>query len=174
MTVRKAVDPAPVYLGCYLDKGTVGTLAGRDLDGYLLSDTAGMTNEKCAATCGGRNFAFAGTESGKQCFCGNDYGSFGSSKACTAACSGNIAAFGHVDPGVARSAAAPIGAADVAEARILQRLNEPLQLFTVSGAVIHNYGLELPECLTEDRLQCGADGPGAVVDRDNDREVGSP
>jgi hypothetical protein len=89
VTVRANDTPAPVYLGCFKDQGTIGSTAGRDLNGFLLADREGMTPALCNRTCGDRGFRYAGTQSGFQCFCGNRYGSFGTATNCTTPCTGD-------------------------------------------------------------------------------------
>jgi hypothetical protein len=89
VTVRGTAPSNPVFLGCFRDQGTVGTANGRDLNGFLLADRAGMTPALCNRTCADRGYSFAGTQAGYQCFCGNRYGSFGSATNCTTACTGD-------------------------------------------------------------------------------------
>jgi hypothetical protein len=79
---------------CVPDRGTALTtfsplppLAGRDLDGFVTSSLR-MTNDQCRATCASRNLAFAGTQSGNFCFCGNSIGSASGSAQCKSSCSG--------------------------------------------------------------------------------------
>lgn len=74
----------PRYLGCYRDQGT------RDLAGHTLQD-ARMTTQMCVSECGARGFAYAGTQFGSHCFCGQRYGASGSAPNCDMACAGNAA-----------------------------------------------------------------------------------
>lgn len=62
---------------------------GRDLSGYMTTDAA-MTNGKCRAECATRGYAFAGTQFGNYCFCGNSFGKTGPAT-CNWSCSVNIA-----------------------------------------------------------------------------------
>jgi hypothetical protein len=49
----------------------------------------GMTNGMCTNECAKRGFAYAGTQFGSYCFCGNQYGRSGPAAACDATCNGN-------------------------------------------------------------------------------------
>jgi hypothetical protein len=73
--------------GCFKDQGDPQGTAGRDLSGFMSTDAA-MTNAKCRASCAMKGFAFAGTQVGSYCFCGDSYGKSGPAS-CTARCSGN-------------------------------------------------------------------------------------
>jgi hypothetical protein len=59
----------------------------RDLSGSM-SQSMTMTNAQCRDQCKAGMFVFAGTQNGSQCFCGNTFGNFGLSNACTMGCSG--------------------------------------------------------------------------------------
>ena len=72
------------YLGCYRDQGN------RDLSGHTLQD-ARMTTQMCVSECGTRGFAYAGTQFGSHCFCGQRYGASGLAPNCDMACAGNAA-----------------------------------------------------------------------------------
>jgi hypothetical protein len=72
------------YLGCYRDQGN------RDLAGHTLQD-ARMTTQMCVSECGARGFAYAGTQYGSHCFCGQRYGASGPAPNCDMACAGNAA-----------------------------------------------------------------------------------
>ena len=91
LTVTKADDPAPVYLGCYKDVNG-GDLSNpdHDLDGFAFVSTA-MTVNLCVTTCADRDFAYAGARNGQWCFCGNEYGRYGTATNCTTSCAGNTA-----------------------------------------------------------------------------------
>ncbi|CDZ96275.1 Glycoside hydrolase, family 71 [Phaffia rhodozyma] len=93
ISVYKAIVSVPsapsgtTYYGCVSD-----TSAGRALTGYTYSDTAGMTNAACAATCLAKGYTFSGTEYSYQCYCG--YGISNSQTivgdaSCTASCAAN-------------------------------------------------------------------------------------
>jgi len=84
---KKSISNA-VYLGCYKDQGDPYGTRGRDLSGYMFS-SPNMTTELCISECRKRGFAFAGTQYGSQCFCGNSYGKFGPANNCNMPCSGN-------------------------------------------------------------------------------------
>ncbi|KAG9005542.1 hypothetical protein FRB94_001469 [Tulasnella sp. JGI-2019a] len=53
------------YLGCYIDSGS-----SRTLGAYTVT-TSTMTNAQCVQTCSGLGYAYAGTEYGNECYCGN-------------------------------------------------------------------------------------------------------
>jgi hypothetical protein len=48
-----------------------------------------MTTERCIEYCREKNFPYAGTQYGQQCFCGITYGKSGPSGNCTMPCAGN-------------------------------------------------------------------------------------
>ena len=73
--------------GCFKDQGDPQGTSGRDLSGFMSTDAA-MTNAKCRNTCAVKGYAFAGTQVGDYCFCGNSYGKSGPAS-CTSRCSGN-------------------------------------------------------------------------------------
>ena len=75
------------YLGCFRDTDDFKK-GGYDLDGYL-TRSASNTPENCAAQCRQRGFRFAGLQDGQSCLCGNTYGRYGQSNACTMPCPGN-------------------------------------------------------------------------------------
>lgn len=95
-------------LACTKDQGDPGGTTGRDLNGYMWSDPA-MTNTKCRNSCVSRGFAFAGTQYGSYCFCGNRYGQFGPATNCDMGCSGDNteACGGSWANSVSRSGAEP-------------------------------------------------------------------
>ncbi len=76
---------SPQVLGCYADS-TTGS--NRDLPAPLHTP-ATNTPSSCVATCLGAGYAYAGVQYGNQCWCGNTFGSYGTSTACTMACSGD-------------------------------------------------------------------------------------
>jgi hypothetical protein len=59
----------------------------RDLSGSM-SQSMTMTNAQCRSQCNAGGFVFAGTQNSSQCFCGNTFGQYGLSNACTMGCSG--------------------------------------------------------------------------------------
>jgi hypothetical protein len=75
------------YLGCFRDQGGVGTI-GRDLSGFALEDHR-LTTEKCVSLCQDKGFRFAGTQSGRWCFCGDSFGRSGKAGNCDVKCVGN-------------------------------------------------------------------------------------
>ena len=79
-----ADGPAGEYLGCYAETWA------RDLSGFT-TNNASMSAKSCIAMCAQRGFAYAATQYGQHCFCGNSYGKYGKSEACNMACSGNPA-----------------------------------------------------------------------------------
>ena len=76
------------YIGCFKDQGDPSGTRGRDLSGYMFS-SPNMTVELCISECRRRGFAFAATQYGSQCFCGNSYGKYGPANNCNMSCSGN-------------------------------------------------------------------------------------
>jgi hypothetical protein len=74
--------PSAYLMGCFTDT------TSRDLSGPSDSSLA-QTPEQCTAWCAGQGYEYAGVQYGSQCFCGNSFGSCGSSSACTMPCSGN-------------------------------------------------------------------------------------
>lgn len=73
---------APRRVGCFKDR------PGRDLNGSR-SDSSAMTPASCIALCKSQGFAYAATQYGRQCFCGNSYGQYGAADNCNMPCSGN-------------------------------------------------------------------------------------
>lgn len=71
------------YIGCFKDAPE------RDLvrDTYMITNE--MTVEMCLAHCKQGNYEYAAVQAGNQCFCGNSYGRYGPSNACTLKCLGN-------------------------------------------------------------------------------------
>lgn len=79
------------YLGCFLDNNVPGR--PRDLSGAEWTNGQ-MTNQQCVSSCRERGFAYAGTQYGSYCFCGNSYGRYGSlsggeGRKCDMRCSGD-------------------------------------------------------------------------------------
>ena len=63
-------------LGCFVDKGEVGSKSpDRLLDGARI-DARDMTVEKCVSECKKNSFTYAGVEHSTSCFCGNSYGKY--------------------------------------------------------------------------------------------------
>jgi WSC domain len=94
---KRVGSPPPAatarYIGCFRDQQTnplPGAIASRDLNG-LVTNEAGMTSARCISVCRGQGFAYAGTQYGTYCFCGNAYGRSGAATNCNAACGGNPA-----------------------------------------------------------------------------------
>lgn len=83
-TVSSPTTGTPRYLGCFKDTGT------RDLP-VMAAQTSGMTTEKCVSLCREKGSAYAATQFGQQCFCGNSYGKYGPAKNCDTKCTGNAA-----------------------------------------------------------------------------------
>ena len=86
----KGTPPAPPptaglrYIGCFKDTWT------RDLSVFMTSNP-GMTTEKCVSLCREKGTAYAATQYGQQCFCGNTYGKYGPATNCDMKCAGNPA-----------------------------------------------------------------------------------
>lgn len=78
----------PEYLGCFKDQGNPQGTSGRDLSGFM-SSAPNMTGAQCVAACQSRGFAYAGTQYGSYCFCGNEYGKSGPAANCNVPCAGN-------------------------------------------------------------------------------------
>ncbi|KAJ5652587.1 WSC domain protein [Penicillium longicatenatum] len=69
--------------GCYSDTTLTRTLAAS-------FNVAGLTNEKCQATCKANGYVYSGTEYGSQCFCGNTIDNGGApASGCGTACAGD-------------------------------------------------------------------------------------
>ena len=85
--LARAIQPGTA-LGCYKDQGDTGGLTGRDMNG-LVQSSRGMTTEMCIEFCASRNFPYAGTQYGTQCFCSTSYGKSGPATNCNMPCSGN-------------------------------------------------------------------------------------
>ena len=87
LTLRAA---NPILIGCFRDQGaSIGT-NGRDLNGFY-THSSSMTAAACINECRQRGFAYAGTQHGDQCFCGNNYGRSGPANNCDMRCSGSPA-----------------------------------------------------------------------------------
>lgn len=66
-----------IFVGCY------GDGSSRDLDGAVSSfDTV----DECVEYCRGLAYAYSGLQFGGQCYCGNSFGSYGTSSGCTMTC----------------------------------------------------------------------------------------
>jgi len=78
----------PQFLGCYQDYAMP-----RDLP-YLIATSSSMTPWQCIDLCNGPGYAYAGVQSGNECWCGERYGKFGAvaPSRCSTPCYG--------DPGV--------------------------------------------------------------------------
>lgn len=87
---KKMLPMTPTYefMGCYTDAGDPVGLNGRDLSGHVVNEPT-MTVERCTSVCAEKKFAYAGVQYGSWCFCGNNYGRRGQSKACNMPCGGN-------------------------------------------------------------------------------------
>jgi hypothetical protein len=74
------------FCGCYADMAT----AVRDLPHLAIQSDGGpnppVTVEACIAACAGNGCAYGGLQDGRQCYCGNSYGMYGSSTACELVC----------------------------------------------------------------------------------------
>lgn len=77
-------EEAGKQIGCFVDKEPRDLVGPTDFNSPL-------TGNNCVNFCKSKDFKYAGTQAGGQCFCGNSYGAYGSSSACTSACSGNAA-----------------------------------------------------------------------------------
>jgi hypothetical protein len=76
------------YVGC-ANENNVNP--GRALPGASYSNDT-VTNDECTAFCAEQNFKYAGTEYGRECYCGNDLepGSVADKTGCTSACAGSL------------------------------------------------------------------------------------
>ncbi|TVQ71418.1 MAG: hypothetical protein EA373_04530 [Oceanospirillales bacterium] len=72
------------YIGCFRD------MSVRDIDSYTMN-SPDMTTEKCIELCDNRGDAYAATQFGQHCFCGNTYGKYGPATNCNMSCAGNAA-----------------------------------------------------------------------------------
>jgi hypothetical protein len=77
-------SPASGALGCYADTAT------RDLP-FVAQSSNTVTVESCVSACGTAGYKYAGVQYGHQCFCGNGYGTYGTSTNCSMLCAGNAA-----------------------------------------------------------------------------------
>ena len=68
---------SPEYIGCYADEDD------RDLPHNLAASVTSVS--MCAAACGCK-YSYAGVQYGSECWCGDNYGSYGESSACTMSC----------------------------------------------------------------------------------------
>ena len=90
---RKAAPPPaagqPQYLGCYFERFG---LMGRILDGPTFRSPS-MTNAACQTFCAQKGFAYAGTQAGTVCACGNKAPTAEKlpEKSCPIACAGAAA-----------------------------------------------------------------------------------
>jgi WSC domain len=75
-------DADPNYYGCWRDS------MKRDLP-FFAYENGVNTIGACIKTCADHNYRYAGAENGVQCWCGNSYGSQGTSGACDASCAGD-------------------------------------------------------------------------------------
>jgi len=81
------VSAAPKYLGCFADGSP------RDLPLAVAPTPSGaqnlMTPSLCALLCTQKSSQYAGVQYSDECWCGNSFGSFGTSTNCNMACSGD-------------------------------------------------------------------------------------
>ncbi len=71
------------YIGCYTDS------SARDLPYAAYSNNTTSSDDSCVSACQSAGYKYAGAQDGNQCFCGNSYGSQGTSNNCNMACAGN-------------------------------------------------------------------------------------
>ncbi len=76
---------------CYAENRNSDTagIRGRMLGGAMIDNDEAMTVEKCVSYCAGKNYAYAGVQYGKWCFCGNAPGNKIDQATCSMPCSGN-------------------------------------------------------------------------------------
>ncbi len=72
---RMEAKAPDIYLGCFKDSDP------RDLGDYKISTTS-LTIEMCIETCRSKGYRYAGAQYGRECFCGNQYGKYGTSDKC--------------------------------------------------------------------------------------------
>jgi hypothetical protein len=72
-----------VYLGCFQDSLT------RDLPHEAYPSSAMNTTVGCVQACASLGYRYAGTQAGRQCFCGDAYGGQGPAGACIVPCTGD-------------------------------------------------------------------------------------
>ncbi|CAH1786078.1 unnamed protein product [Owenia fusiformis] len=74
-----------VYLGCFKDS------TPRDLPLFHQLDSA-MTVEKCNQMCRTKGYKYAGSQTGSQCFCGDEFGSYRRvpETSCASSCHGDF------------------------------------------------------------------------------------
>ena len=75
--------PTAQYLGCFADSASSPDFS------FPAYASAYNTTAACVADCAYRGYAYAGTQAGNKCFCGDIYGGQGPSGACAVACSGD-------------------------------------------------------------------------------------
>ncbi|HEY3027299.1 MAG TPA: WSC domain-containing protein [Pyrinomonadaceae bacterium] len=75
------------YLGCWKDTD-YRDVGDTSQGGYYWQD-ANMTTERCIASCSGKGYAYAATQSSSYCFCGNTYGKYGRADNCNMKCGGD-------------------------------------------------------------------------------------
>ncbi|KAL4228623.1 hypothetical protein ACF0H5_011671 [Mactra antiquata] len=87
LTAGKANINYNTYIGCFVDK------VDRVLPGPRTDDLKNQTSVNCIKLCRSRNYAYAGTEYGQSCHCGNDYTKYGinpvAESHCNMPCTGN-------------------------------------------------------------------------------------
>lgn len=86
-SVYAATVPPPCTAGQYL--GCFGDAANRDLPTQVSVNP--VTTTTCETACAQAGLLFAGLQYADECWCGDSYGSYGTSTNCTMACSGNSA-----------------------------------------------------------------------------------
>ncbi|KAK9413595.1 hypothetical protein SUNI508_11804 [Seiridium unicorne] len=82
------ITPTWQKVGCYSDSTTARAL-------NTSYNIAGVTNDKCKATCQANGFKYSGTEYGTQCFCGNAIQNSATAvgAGCNIACSGDSTSY---------------------------------------------------------------------------------
>ena len=76
---------------CYaeINDCDIAGLGGRVLGEAMIANDEAMTVDKCVYYCADKNFAYAGVQYGKWCFCGNAPGKKIDPSACSMPCAGN-------------------------------------------------------------------------------------
>jgi len=89
LNITKPKGEEVLYVGCFKDWAEKDEMTGRDLKGYFSGNDSSMTIDKCISTCKGKGFLYSGVQWSIQCFCGNEYGKYGTADNCSMRCSGN-------------------------------------------------------------------------------------
>jgi hypothetical protein len=87
---RQSLTPPRLHGECYAENRNIDLvgLRGRVLNGAMIPNDPAMTVQKCVSFCRSKEFAFAGLQFGRWCFCGKTPG-YSRASNCNMACSGD-------------------------------------------------------------------------------------